>query len=413
MILSPLWASTEKAKVVDFTNVYYETSGLSILALKEKRVPSLFRFLEILDNNVLLTISIAFMTTACMIWIFERWSPKSYLNNPELYKEEHGTRIFDLRESFWFTITAMTPEGGGEIPRNLSGKLTAATWWLFGFVIIAAYTANLAAYQTLARLEKRVENFDDLIHQYKLGYSVLENSSAHRYFQLKANAETILYRVWRDLSLNESLSAFERSRFTVWDYPIDDKYIKILQSMKEVKFVGSNEEALARIRKEEGRAEDFALITESPYVKYLTLRECDLKEIGQTFAQRPLQFALKKGSPLLRRINEALRIMIRRREIEALEKKWWRSKPLRKKCRPAPDINDGMDVTETGGIFAIILIGIIGSVITLCIEYWWFVCRAEHSASKNPFFEDAQVETIEKQEETKTLRKRHTYKSTS
>lgn len=39
-------------------------------------------------------------------------------------------------------------QGGGEAPKNLSGRLVAATWWLFGFIIIASYTANLAAFLT-------------------------------------------------------------------------------------------------------------------------------------------------------------------------------------------------------------------------------------------------------------------------
>ena len=39
-------------------------------------------------------------------------------------------------------------QGGGEAPKNLSGRLVTATWWLFGFIIIASYTANLAAFLT-------------------------------------------------------------------------------------------------------------------------------------------------------------------------------------------------------------------------------------------------------------------------
>lgn len=39
--------------------------------------------------------------------------------------------------------------GGGEAPRALSGRLVAATWWMFGFIMIATYTANLAAFLTV------------------------------------------------------------------------------------------------------------------------------------------------------------------------------------------------------------------------------------------------------------------------
>lgn len=29
-------------------------------------------------------------------------------------------------------MTSLTPQGGGEAPKNVSGRLVAATWWLFG-----------------------------------------------------------------------------------------------------------------------------------------------------------------------------------------------------------------------------------------------------------------------------------------
>ena len=43
-----------------------------------------------------------------------------------------------------------------------------ATWWLFGFIIIASYTANLAAFLTVSRLEVPVGSLDDLNNQFKI-----------------------------------------------------------------------------------------------------------------------------------------------------------------------------------------------------------------------------------------------------
>ena len=48
------------------------------------------------------------------------------------------------------------------------GRLVAATWWLFGFIIIASYTANLAAFLTVSRLEVPVGSLDDLNNQFKI-----------------------------------------------------------------------------------------------------------------------------------------------------------------------------------------------------------------------------------------------------
>ena len=51
-------------------------------------------------------------------------------------------------DDFLWSFHPPRVQGGGEAPKNLSGRLVAATWWLFGFIIIASYTANLAAFLT-------------------------------------------------------------------------------------------------------------------------------------------------------------------------------------------------------------------------------------------------------------------------
>ena len=48
-------------------------------------------------------------------------------------------------------MTTLTPQGGGEVPKNSSGRLVSATWWLFGFVVVATYTANMGTNMTMMR----------------------------------------------------------------------------------------------------------------------------------------------------------------------------------------------------------------------------------------------------------------------
>ena len=91
-------------------------------------------------------------------------------------------------------MTSLTPQGGGEAPKNLSGRLVAATWWLFGFIIIASYTANLAAFLTVSRLETPVESLDDLAKQYKIQYSPMVGSDSMIYFQRRAGIEARFYQ---------------------------------------------------------------------------------------------------------------------------------------------------------------------------------------------------------------------------
>ena len=103
----------------------------------------------------------------------------------------------------------------------------AATWWLFGFIIIASYTANLAAFLTVSRLETPVGSLEDLSKQYKIQYSPLNGSSAMVYFERMAYIEEKFYQIWKDMSLNDSTDEYERSKLAVWDYPVSDKYTKV------------------------------------------------------------------------------------------------------------------------------------------------------------------------------------------
>lgn len=130
-----------------------------------------------------------------LLWIFDRYSPYSYQNNIEKYKDDEEKRVFSLRESLWFCMTSLTPQGGGEAPKNLSGRLVAATWWLFGFIIIASYTANLAAFLTVSRLETPIESLDDLSKQYKVNYAPVNGSATMIYFKRMAAIEEKFYEL--------------------------------------------------------------------------------------------------------------------------------------------------------------------------------------------------------------------------
>lgn len=90
-------------------------------------------------------------------------------------------------------MTSLTPQGGGEAPRNLSGRLVAATWWLFGFIIIASYTANLAAFLTVSRLDSPIDSLDDLSKQYRIRYAPQAGTSTATYFERMAGIEEKFY----------------------------------------------------------------------------------------------------------------------------------------------------------------------------------------------------------------------------
>lgn len=214
--LAPISVMAEREIVVDFTVPYYDLVGITILMKKTTTKSHLFKFLTVLETKVWLCILAAYFFTrldfcisgkkfqsnhlffaffvySFLMYLFDRLSPYSFHNNREKYKNDEEQREFTLKECLWFCMTSLTPQGGGEAPRNLSGRLVAATWWLFGFIIIASYTANLAAFLTVSRLDSPIENLDDLARQYKIKYAPQSGTATSTYFERMAGIEEKFY----------------------------------------------------------------------------------------------------------------------------------------------------------------------------------------------------------------------------
>ena len=56
-------------------------------------------------------------------------------------------------------------------------------WWLFILVVTSSYTANLAAFLTVERMESPIESAEDLAKQTKIKYGCLESGSTRAFFR--------------------------------------------------------------------------------------------------------------------------------------------------------------------------------------------------------------------------------------
>nr|UTN00863.1 ionotropic receptor [Semanotus bifasciatus] len=373
--LGSMSVMAERENVIDFTVPYYDLVGITILMKLPEAPTSLFKFLTVLENEVWLCILAAYFFTSFLMWVFDRWSPYSYQNNREKYKDDEEKREFNLKECLWFCMTSLTPQGGGEAPKNLSGRLVAATWWLFGFIIIASYTANLAAFLTVSRLDTPIESLDDLSKQYKIQYAPLNGSATQVYFERMANIEARFYEIWKEMSLNDSLSEVERAKLAVWDYPVSDKYTKMWQAMREAGLPATLDEAVKKVRTSKSSSEGFAFLGDATDIRYLEITNCDLTIVGEEFSRKPYAIAVQQGSPLKDQFNTAILQLLNRRELERLKEKWWNKNPEKKDCEKADDQSDGISIQNIGGVFIVIFVGIGLACVTLAFEYWWYKYR--------------------------------------
>jgi len=61
-------------------------------------------------------------------------------------------------------------------------------WWFFTLIMIASYTANLAAFLTLNRMEGTIESAEDLAKQHKVKYGTMESGATRKFFMVSAGS---------------------------------------------------------------------------------------------------------------------------------------------------------------------------------------------------------------------------------
>jgi len=364
IVVAAMTMTSEREEVIDFVAPYFDQSGISIIIRKPVREQSLFKFMQVLKPQVWLAILGAVVVTALMLWVLDRFSPYSARNNAEAYPEP--CREFTLKESFWFALTSFTPQGGGEAPKALSARVLVAAYWLFVVLMLATFTANLAAFLTVERMQTTIQNLEELARQSKINYTVLKDSPYMEYFKNMANAEEDLYRVWKDLTLNSSVG--DQSKYRVWDYPIKEQYTSIYKVINKTGMVDTSEEGFQRVL--DNTDGNFAFIHDASEVKYEFYNNCNFTEVGEPFAEQPYAVAVQQGSHLNEEISRVVLELQKDRYFETLYGRYWNS-TLRSEC-PTLDDSDGITLRSLGGVFIGTLVGLVIAMVALGIEIAYY-----------------------------------------
>lgn len=304
--------------MIDYVTPYFEQSGISIIMKIEKPDTSIFRFMSVLKWDVWCGVLGAVGVVTILIWGLDRFSPYSFRNNPSTHP--NGTRAFTLGESLWFTLTSLTPQGGGECPKALSSRVLVTAYWLFIVLVLATFSANLAALLTVERMQTTVQSLNELSAQSKIKYTTSEGSTTHTFFENMAEAEQSLYEQWKRLTLQSDDSrggpTHNAGRYAVWDYPIREQYGHLLKMMKATGFVASSEMGIQKMIDRDQA--DYALITDALLVRYSTLELCNFIEVGSPFAEQPVGLGLPKGSQLGNKIGAKVLELQKERFFEGL-----------------------------------------------------------------------------------------------
>ena len=82
----------------------------------------------------------------------------------------------------------------------MSTRTIAGIWYFFTLIMISSYTANLAAFLTVEKIDFPIEDAKDLSLQTEIGYGCVKSGSTCTFF--KHSNLTVYKRMWQFMSKN-------------------------------------------------------------------------------------------------------------------------------------------------------------------------------------------------------------------
>ncbi|MEE6484051.1 hypothetical protein FKM82_013739 [Ascaphus truei] len=330
LAVAPLTITHVREKVIDFSKPFM-TLGISILYRKPNGTsPSVFSFLSPLSPDIWLYILLAYLGVSCVLFVIARFSPYEWY---DAHPCNPGTNIvennFTLLNSFWFAVGALMQQGSELMPKALSTRIIGGIWWFFTLIIISSYTANLAAFLTVERMESPIGSADDLAKQTRIEYGTVLDGATMNFFK------------------KSRISTFEK----MWAFI----------SSKPSALVKNNEEGIQRVL-----SADYALLMESTAIEYITQRNCNLTQIGGLIDSKGYGIGTPMGSPYRDRITIAILQLQEEDQLHILKEKWWRGGGC-----PEEESKEAsaLGIQNMGGIFIVLAAGLILSVVVAMAEF--------------------------------------------
>ncbi|XP_050732987.1 glutamate receptor ionotropic, kainate 2-like isoform X2 [Eriocheir sinensis] len=343
MAITDLTINYEREEAVDFTMPFMNL-GISILYKKPtKMAPSLFSFLSPLSLEVWMYMITAYVGVSILLYILARFTPYEW-QNPHPCDPEPDTleNQFTILNCLWFAIGSLMQQGCDFLPQAVSTRMVAGMWWFFTLIMISSYTANLAAFLTVERMESPIENAEDLANQDKIKYGSMATGTTFAFF--------------RDSSL--------------------PTYVRMWNFMKDAKpsvFVGSNHEGVLRVQESNGK---YAYLMESTSIEYVIERNCDLTQVGGLLDSKSYGIALRNRSTYKSKLDEAILALQENGTLHILKEKWFKQKRGGGRCKEeagGSSMASELNLSNVGGVF-VVLMGGMGLALVVAIGEFVLEC---------------------------------------
>uniref|UniRef100_A0A3B4WJT5 Glutamate receptor n=1 Tax=Seriola lalandi dorsalis TaxID=1841481 RepID=A0A3B4WJT5_SERLL len=331
LAVAPLTITYMREKFIDFSKPFM-SMGISILYRKPNATNNgFFSFLNPMTPDIWVYILLAYLGVSCVLFVIARFSPYEWYDahpcNPGSDVVENN---FTLLNSFWFGVGSLMQQGSELMPKALSTRIIGGIWWFFTLIIISSYTANLAAFLTVERMDSPVDSADDIAKQTKIEYGVVKDGATMSFFK------------------KSKVSTFEK----MWAF---------MSSKPSTSLVKSIEDGIQRVLKS-----DYALIMESTTIDYITRRNCNLTQVGGLIDSKGYGIGTPLGSPFRDKITIAILSILEDGRLHMLKEKWWSGSS----CLDEERRETGpMGIQNLGGIFIVLASGLVLSVFVAIAEF--------------------------------------------
>uniref|UniRef100_A0A8D0AD31 Glutamate receptor n=1 Tax=Sander lucioperca TaxID=283035 RepID=A0A8D0AD31_SANLU len=331
LAVAPLTITYMREKVIDFSKPFM-SMGISIVYRKPNATNNgFFSFLNPMTPDIWVYILLAYLGVSCVLFVTARFSPYEWYDahpcNPGSDVVENN---FTLLNSFWFGVGSLMQQGSELMPKALSTRIIGGIWWFFTLIIISSYTANLAAFLTVERMDSPVDSADDIAKQTKIEYGVVKDGATMSFFK------------------KSKVSTFEK----MWAF---------MSSKPSTSLVKSIEDGIQRVLKS-----DYALIMESTTIDYITRRNCNLTQVGGIIDSKGYGIGTPLGSPYRDKITIAILSILEDGRLHMLKEKWWSGSS----CLDEERHETGpMGIQNLGGIFIVLASGLVLSVFVAIAEF--------------------------------------------
>ncbi|XP_066549590.1 glutamate receptor ionotropic, delta-1 [Amia ocellicauda] len=346
LAISAITITPERENVVDFSKRYMDYS-VGILLRKPEEKINIFSLFAPFDLAVWACIAAAIPVVGVLIFMLNRMQAVR-TQNPPGHQPPPPTPSMStsLHSAIWVVYGAFVQQGGDSIVSSMALRIVMGSWWLFTLIVCSSYTANLAAYLTVSRMDNTVRTFQDLARQMEVTYGTVKDSAVYDYFRAKGTnpleQDSTFAELWRTISKNNGQ---------------DNSVTTASEGIRKAKQGG------------------YAFLWDMAVVEYgaLTDDDCSVTVTGNSVSSKGYGIALQHGSPYRDLFSHKILELQEKGDLDILKQKWW---PRTGRCdldshgSAQPD-GRALRLHSFAGVFCILAAGLLLACLVAGLEMWW------------------------------------------